>query len=627
MPPRRRLSLSLSRTLVVGLALLVLVPVAIAALFATTLLDNVVRRQTESTLRVAANLTEATILEFLEYLKSRTLDVADDFYIQDALVAHRLGKELNRDLSVSRSHIPESQELFVLSNAGRVIASSEAASIGRDDSATDYFRDGRERVHVGDIVRDTAGRPQWIVAAPIVDRRSGARLAVLANRLDPHALSGFTTGRKLREFGVRDESLRRGRTGELYLVNRDGFMITESRFIDHTLLETRVATLPVRVATGDRSQVLGDYTDYRGVPVTGASAIIPPLGWVVVAELDRAEAVRPIRRLQLGLALLGIAVVPAVAFVGLVIHRSVVRPMHTILAADERAAADRPRSGLLEPDAFRYHEWRRLVAGRNRMLSRLQEQSDHLEEQLETERLYRQLQEADRRKDVFLAMLAHELRTPLTAITASAHALTVLPPGEDAKRERLRTIISHQATSLTRLVDELLDVSRIAAGKLNLHRRPVDLAEIVRHVAETVEATGRIEEKQLRVSAEGAPLVLVGDAMRLEQVFRNLLDNAVKYSPPAAPVDVSLRREGEHAVVRVSDCGIGIAPNDLPHIFDPFRQTTVAERQASGGLGLGLALVRGLVEHHGGSISAVSGGLGKGSEFEVRLPLAPSDTR
>ena len=258
MPPRRRLSLSLSRTLVVGLALLVLVPVAIAALFATTLLDNVVRRQTESTLRVAANLTEATILEFLEYLKSRTLDVADDFYIQDALVAHRLGKELNRDLSVSRSHIPESQELFVLSNAGRVIASSEAASIGRDDSATDYFRDGRERVHVGDIVRDTAGRPQWIVAAPIVDRRSGARLAVLANRLDPHALSGFTTGRKLREFGVRDESLRRGRTGELYLVNRDGFMITESRFIDHTLLETRVATLPVRVATGDRSQVLGD---------------------------------------------------------------------------------------------------------------------------------------------------------------------------------------------------------------------------------------------------------------------------------------------------------------------------------------------------------------------------------
>src|SRR5690349_3546186 len=173
---RRLRSLSLSRTLMLALSLLLLVPVAIAAVFATTLLDKVVRRQTESSLRVAVNLTQATILEFLDYLKTRTVDVADDFYIQDTLAAHRQGRDLDRNLATSRSHIRESNELFVLSNAGRVVASSDARSLGRDDSGTDYFRDGRDRVYVGDIVRDKEGHVEWIVSAPIIDRHSGVRI-------------------------------------------------------------------------------------------------------------------------------------------------------------------------------------------------------------------------------------------------------------------------------------------------------------------------------------------------------------------------------------------------------------------------------------------------------------------
>src|SRR5581483_9007873 len=308
--------------------------------------------QTETSLRVAVNLTQATILEFLDYLKSRTLDVADDFYIEDALAGRRLGKELDRTLSVSRSHIPESDELFVLDDTGRVVASSDAASIGRDDSATDYFRNGRQGMHIGDIVRGADGRPQWILAAPIRDRRSGMRLAVLANRIDPRALSSFTTGRKLREFGIPDESLRRGRTGELYLVNRDGLMITDSRFIDEAILNARVETVPVRAAMTKGTNVLDDYSDYRGVPVTGASALIPPLGWVVVAEIDRGEAIRPVRELQIGLALLGMGMIPAVVAIGAVIHRSVVRPMKSVLAADLRAAQDRPGRALLQPVTF-----------------------------------------------------------------------------------------------------------------------------------------------------------------------------------------------------------------------------------------------------------------------------------
>ena len=618
-------SFSLARTLLLVLAISLVVPVAIAAVFATTLLDGVVRRQTEGSLRVAANLAQAAIVEFLAYLKGRTLDVADDFYIQDALASRRFGAEVNHALGVSRSHIPESEELFLLSNTGRVLASSDAASIGRDDSDTQYFRAGLEGIHVGDIAIGKDDRAVWVVSAPVVDRRSGARLAVLANRIDPHALSSVTTGRRLRQFGIPDYSFRRGRTGELYVVNRNGFMITESRFIDEALLRTRVETLPVRAAMTSHTDVLGNYPDYRGVPVTGASAVIPPLGWVVVAELDDAEAVRPIRQLQAGLAMLGVGLVPVLGILALLVHRSVMRPMQAVLAADVRARSDGPRRGLLDPDAFRCVEWQRLVTGRNAVLAQLQEQSDHLRQQLDTERRYRGLQEADRRKDVFLATLAHELRTPLTAITASAHALTVLPPEDEPKRQKLRGIIGHQATNIAKLVDELLDVSRVVSGKLTLRMQRSNLGETLRRVIDMIQATGRVPETQIALEERATSLIVMADTVRLEQVFRNLIDNAVKYSPPGAMVHVVLDRHDDAAVIRIRDSGIGIAPDDLPYIFDPFRQTAAAVRQAGGGLGLGLPLARGLVEQHGGRITVQSEGVGKGTEFEVRLPLLPSE--
>lgn len=612
--------LRLSRTLFVALLLFSLVPVGIAALFAITLLDSVVRRQTETSLRVAANLTQAAVMQFVDYVKGRTLEVADDWYIKNSLTGGRAVQEIDRYLDVNRSHFPESEELFVIDRAGRVVASSDGSSVGRDDSRTDYFRAGREKLYLGDLVSDGDGRVRWIIAAPITDRQSGARLGVLANSVNKRTLSDLTTGRKLREFGIPDDALRRGQTGEVYLVDRDGFLITESRFIDQAILRTKVDTLPVQRAVIDGQRLLGDYRDYRGVPVTGASALVPGLGWVVLAEIDRSEAIWPVRHLQIGLAILGIGLLPAVAILGFVIHGSTLRPMRNILAADERVRVEGPHSGLLEPDEFRYLEWHQLVVGRNTMLRQVREQTDRLREQLDTERLYREAQEADRRKGIFLGTLAHELRNPLSAITGAAHALNVLGP-DDAKRPTLRKIINDQAMQIARIVDELFDVSSVTAGKLALRLRRVALVEVLRQVIDGLEAAERAQPGQIVSAEPEQPLMVMADTPRLAQVFRNLLDNAIKYSPPGTPVHVSIGRQDDDALVRIIDGGIGISPEDLPYIFEPYRQSPAAMRQG-GGLGLGLALVRNLVEQHHGQVTATSGGVGKGSEFLVRLPLA-----
>jgi PAS domain S-box-containing protein len=226
---------------------------------------------------------------------------------------------------------------------------------------------------------------------------------------------------------------------------------------------------------------------------------------------------------------------------------------------------------------------------------------------------------ANRAKDEFLAMLGHELRNPLSPIL-TALQLMRLRGTEGSERER--TVIERQVTHLTRLVDDLLDVSRIARGKVELKEELVELAEVV---AKAVEMTSPLLEQRthtldLEVPRSGLPLR--GDATRLSQVVSNLLTNAAKYTPAGGHITVRGAEEQGHVVLRVRDTGIGIAADALPHVFDLFVQERQALDRSHGGLGLGLTIVRNLVEHHGGTVSASSEGRGAGSEFVVRLPRA-----
>ena len=228
------------------------------------------------------------------------------------------------------------------------------------------------------------------------------------------------------------------------------------------------------------------------------------------------------------------------------------------------------------------------------------------------------LRDADRRKDTFLATLAHELKTPLAPI---ATGLTVLDRGADADTAaRVRGMIARQLAHLSALVDDLLDVSRIGRGKLSVRRQAVDLAAVVRQAVEAVTPAAEAAGHTLAVAVPPAPVPVLGDRTRLAQVVTNVLANAVRYTPPGGRIDLTLTRDGPDAVVAVADTGRGIPADVLPRIFGLFDQGRAADT-AAGGLGIGLALVKGLAEVHGGSVTAASDGPGRGSTFTVRLPL------
>jgi PAS domain S-box-containing protein len=218
-------------------------------------------------------------------------------------------------------------------------------------------------------------------------------------------------------------------------------------------------------------------------------------------------------------------------------------------------------------------------------------------------------------KDEFMAMLAHELRNPLSAISAAVQVLEA-SDGRNAPALRARSIIGRQVHHLARLVDDLLDVGRVVTGKIALERRPIDFADLV-HRAVAVCSEGQTDQ---RVEISTQPVWIEGDLVRMEQIVNNIVGNAVKYTPAGGLIRVRVTLDGGDAVLRVDDNGYGIAPELLPRVFDLFVQGERTLDRAQGGLGIGLTLVRRLVELHGGTVSAFSEGPGRGSAFTVRLP-------
>ncbi|MEA2692260.1 MAG: hypothetical protein QOJ16_1647 [Acidobacteriota bacterium] len=350
-----------------------------------------------------------------------------------------------------------------------------------------------------------------------------------------------------------------------------------------------------------------------------AFARVPRINWAVAVERPKAAALAGVRRGRDLAFVLLLACAGLAALAGIVTARRIARPLGTLADAVDQLAAGNPDAPVASSSIA---EVDRLSAAFRELRDRLAARTAE-SERLAAELLARAeaLAETDRRKDEFLAMLAHELRNPLGAIANASHLLTHVE-APDPRMARAVAIVERQVHHLVRMVDDLLDVSRITRGKVELRREPLDLAEVVRQTVEGNRALVESRGLTLEVNLPPGCLPLDADLTRLEQVLANLLRNAAKFTEPGGRIAISAAADGGEAVVRVADTGVGIPPELLPRIFDLFIQGEQTLDRRGAGLGIGLTMVRRLVELHGGRVEAASAGPGQGAELTLWLPLA-----
>jgi len=334
------------------------------------------------------------------------------------------------------------------------------------------------------------------------------------------------------------------------------------------------------------------YTPYNRSPYSG---------WTVAMGIPAAVVEAGAWRLTWLLALGVIAALATAILLAVALGRRITAPISALAAAARAVGTGAPVVPAGTERVAEVHEVGRALADAARAV-RERENA---------------LRAADRAKDEFLAMLGHELRNPLGALLTAAHLLEETGPREGPGKTAPE-IISRQVRHMTRLVDDLLDVSRVTSGKVELSRRPLDLAELASGVVDSLRAAGRLDEHEVRLDAE--PAWVHADGARLEQVLANLIGNAVKYTPAGGRIEVEVARRGRDAVLAVTDSGVGLPAELVPRVFDLFVQGERSLDRSLGGLGIGLTLVKRLVELHGGSVAAASDGEGTGARFTVRLP-------
>lgn len=344
-------------------------------------------------------------------------------------------------------------------------------------------------------------------------------------------------------------------------------------------------------------------------------------GWVAIVALPKAVLLSPAwRNLGLSLGVLAVLVLIAAAVAHRLWTRIAIPLTHLADSArdDAQPVHAVPSSGIQEVEALRAA----LVAAGEAQQMRRRSEREREQALSDLEVANTRLKQADLRKNEFLAMLGHELRNPLAAIGSAAALL-----GRLRHREHLPAglpeLLERQIRHLTRLVDDLLDIARITHGKLSVHLLPLRLDTMAERIAADISDRLQARHQQLQVEIEPG-LVVMGDEVRLTQVLKNLLDNAMRYTPESGLIRLQVKREGAEALVRVSDNGAGIGPELLKNLFQPFTQGAQSLERTQGGLGLGLAIAREVVQLHGGSIQASSEGENRGLEILVRLPAEGS---
>jgi signal transduction histidine kinase len=458
------------------------------------------------------------------------------------------------------------------------------------------------RPTVGDLARGRRrGNLMFPVRVPVI--RDGKVRYVLTASMTPQALSDLV----VRQLPANEEWTRT-------LVDSQGIVVARTREPERFIGKPATPSFLRQIRS--KSEALVRQTTLEGTPVYTAFRRAPLSGWtaIIAVPVDLVEG--PARRSMLIVAGSGLALLLLSGMGAFLLSRHVSRSIESAAAAaTTQADGGRPR---VKPSMVA--EAARLAAALEVSADLLFQRQRQLEEHLaQAEDARAEAEAANRAKDEFLAMLGHELRNPLGPIRNGVYVLRESLPA-DAKVRRVQEMIERQLTHITRLLDDLLEVSRISRGKVELRRQVIDLRDVASEVHEGFKYQLDHARIGSTLAVPDEPVWVDGDETRLAQCLGNLLHNALKFTPAGGLVSLSLTAGEEDAEIVVQDNGGGIDPAFLPKLFQPFAQGPQSLARDKGGLGLGLALVKGLIELHDGSVRAFSEGDGKGSRFTLRLP-------
>lgn len=379
---RLLLTSKIFRRFLLAFLLTSLIPLIVFAWITLRYLKAEMYRQSLIQLQIAANGAESQILDYLSYLKNRTIGFASDKLIAETVERYhqqfsheQTVEDLNYYLLRNKSAVfPECIETFVLDLEGRIIATSTPSNIGINLSKADYFINGQKTAYISDIFQETnTNQITWFVSAPITDMANGTLVGVLVNRINPKSLSDITTGRKSHMMGAMSQPIRKGKTGETYIINRDKLMITESRFLDNVILKQTVATELVRLTMKQGQIILANYQDYRGMPVFGASIFMKEKGWMIITEIDFEEAFTPIQELQTTI-LLGIGIlIPGIFLITWLFSSRFTRPIMRLIQADNAVIEGDQPLAFIASYEIPHNELGDVMRSRNKMLASIKE--------------------------------------------------------------------------------------------------------------------------------------------------------------------------------------------------------------------------------------------------------------
>jgi len=579
-----------------------------------------------ATLKIAVGqLSKSVVLE--DFLENRT----------DKNAFLTVEKRLRRTKEAN----PYVYEFLLLDKTGRVIASTDEASIGEDRSSDLIFLGGQRGPYIKDAYySDVLKEPLIAVSVPFLDSETQELIGVLAARIKLEELYKILTDRAML-----------GDTGEVYIVNKYGYMITPSRFLKNTFLKQKVDTRNFRESTLQRNQNYNPALeqkilicpDYRGIDVLGAHAYVPEMQWSVLAEVDLKEAFGPLIKIHF-LFLLILFAVPLISYLlGFFLSRLITEPIHKLHkgtevigagdldykvgtpANDEIGQLSRAFDQMTEDLRKSRDELKawgltleNRVQGRTEELNRINEATLNILEDLTEAKT--KLEEALKIKSDFTSMVSHELRTPLAAIKEGIAIVADHTAGSlNEKQKDFLGIAQRNVDRLTRIIGEILDFQKLEAGKMVFNIEETDINHIVKEVEGAIDPL--LKNKGLNLTLklqDNLPLVSI-DKDKIAQVLINLVDNAIKATEKGG-ITITTGLGDNFVSVQIKDTGCGIKEEDIPKLFQRFVQLEHGTTRKPGGTGLGLNICKQVIDAHRGKIW-VESNYGQGSTFQFILPV------